>query len=77
MFNLPDFENFIDSLDVNKLRDFQCAIQRVIANKLSPNNSQSEQFYGVSPPKCVTPINELIDYHENFIDSKEHEFLAA
>lgn len=66
--------DYINSLDINQLRTCQTLINQVIVSKLSPGN----------PDKSVSSdhntsfrrdINDYVDYHSDFIDTKEKNAL--
>ena len=74
--DLSQFEGFLGTMDLSKLRSYQSLINVAIQNVLSGNNSVSGGSY-MSAKSNVRSIHDTIELHENFIDTTERDILMS
>ncbi len=67
--DIKDFEGFVETLDIDNLQVCQQLIYQALANKLALASSK--------PAIVSTDINDLVEYHADYITETDREFISA
>ena len=67
--DIKDFGGFVETLDIDNLQVCQQLINQALASKLALASSK--------PAIVSTDINDLVEYHADYITETDREFISA